>query len=81
METDLRRYFSYYGEGLGGVNANLTRTANELYRGGVRDMLTLSILWQHEQKSLRSMRNIGEKSMILIGDVCAEYEEARKNHE
>lgn len=77
LEKDVRRYFHSYIMGQGENNPHLSRTANELYRGGVTDMDTLCELLDNHPGKVRSIRNIGKKSVMLAQEVCKAYRQER----
>lgn len=53
------------------------RTGTQLARSGITDMDALCRLLEREPERLRSLRNIGPKSMELICEVCAAYQNER----
>ncbi|HBS60942.1 MAG TPA: hypothetical protein DEA44_16975 [Firmicutes bacterium] len=77
MEKDVRRYFYSYIMRQTENISHLVRIANELYRGGVTDMDTLCELLENHPGKVRSIRNIGEKSVILAQEVCKAYRQER----
>lgn len=73
MEKDVRRYFKDYLAWQGGRDPGLTRTANQLHRGGISTMDTLCRLLEQEPDRVLQIRNIGAKSVELAREVCTAY--------
>lgn len=55
------------------------RTGTQLARNGIGDMETLCKLLEREPERLMDMRNIGPKSMMLIREVCKDYQNERSD--
>lgn len=57
------------------------RAGKELCRGNVSSMDELAAMCESGPEKLLSIRNIGEKSVTVILEVCAMYNEENKREE
>ena len=73
MESDILRFFQSDGERRGLPPGYCTRIAKELRRNGVKDMKSLCVLMEQNPEKVRSLRNIGDKSMDVIRDIIKSY--------
>lgn len=74
MPKDVREYFRKY-TATGSKRAVYTGT--QLARGGISDMDALCALLAQEPEKLLGLRNIGQKRMEVIREVCAAYRKER----
>lgn len=73
MERDILRFFQREGKKRDLPPGCCTRIAKELRRNGIGDMDSLQTLMEHNPEKVRSLRNIGDKSMDVIGDIIKSY--------
>jgi hypothetical protein len=69
MMTDIRKYFCEYADAVGS-RKGMTRAVNALMRANIH---TMEQLCETTYKELVKIRNVGEKSLLLIGFVRWQY--------
>lgn len=71
----VKAYFAACEQAFPAQRTHLRRIALALCRGGVERMEQLCALQRAAPEELLAIRSIGEKSLGLIAQVCARYEE------
>lgn len=75
---EIKKYFNDHK--LEGIERGLiTRSANQLRRGGIMDMDSLCYLLKNEPHRIVKMRNIGDKALAVIETLCNEYHRGKED--
>lgn len=73
MENEVLKYFMNV-QGPDYPKSLARRIGLELCRGNISTMSQLCRLCENEPEKLKTLRNIGEKNLTLILEVCADYQ-------